>query len=635
MQMPRKSRQIIISGATGFVGRHVVPLFLEHGYDVIATARDQNRAASLEWFDRVTFVPANFHKTMPDIQCETGAGLIHLAWQGLPNYKSSFHYEDNLFRNYDFIKFMVSRGIGQVLVAGTCFEYGDQNGPLPSSTRPNPNNSYAMAKDTLRRFLEALTQDHPFTLQWARLFYMYGQGQNPKSLLSQLDAAIDAGQPGFNMSGGEQLRDYLPVQDVARQIFDLYEKQSPGSYNICSGTPVSVRRLVERHIAHRQATITPNLGHYPYPDHEPMAFWGVRDIGQTFFLPSLPNSPLATPQATQALGPMRLRYNSALDFLENEAFDPNIIDYNAEYQNNQSHSPRFRAHMRDVLEICRKAVPNGGHIVEVGCGKGDFVKLVREDGSFRITGFDAAYEGNDPAIEKRYLTSADRLKADIVVLRHVLEHISQPHRFVDMLATIFGNAKLYIEVPSYEWIVRNKTFFDITYEHVNYFTQTTLQSLFKKGLSESGLLFEGQYQYVLSDFASRNLDFNVLYASSWSYPTFDTLFPDMERKIETIERTAHNGSVFLWGAATKGCLFLAHCAMRNRLIDRVRFAIDINPAKIGKFLPGSLVEIRSRQEFFATARPGDTLLIANPAYRAEIEQEITACGLNGILVETL
>ena len=79
----------------------------------------------------------------------------------------------------------------------------------------------------------------------------------------------------FNMSGGEQLRDYMSVADVAESLTHLLERpRSRGVFNVCSGVPVSVRRLVEQHIANRGASIRVNLGHYPYPAHEPMAFWG-------------------------------------------------------------------------------------------------------------------------------------------------------------------------------------------------------------------------------------------------------------------------------------------------------------------------------------------------------------------------
>src|SRR3546814_2015436 len=94
---------------------------------------------------------------------------------------------------------------------------------------------------------------------------MHGPGQNPNSLLAQLDRAIDRGEEQFNMSGGEQLRDYLPVQVVALRLAALVSRpEHEGTFNICHGEPTSVRRLVETHIKMRQADIALNLGYYPY-----------------------------------------------------------------------------------------------------------------------------------------------------------------------------------------------------------------------------------------------------------------------------------------------------------------------------------------------------------------------------------
>ena len=85
--------------------------------------------------------------------------LIHLAWSGLPNYNSGFHYEDNLPKNYNFIKSCVKHGVCQVLATGTCFEYGFQSGAITSSTKPYPKNSYGFAKDALRQQLEFLAKE--------------------------------------------------------------------------------------------------------------------------------------------------------------------------------------------------------------------------------------------------------------------------------------------------------------------------------------------------------------------------------------------------------------------------------------------------------------------------------------------
>ena len=109
---------------------------------------------------------------------------------------------------------------------------------------------------------------------------MYGEGQARNSLLPLLKEAVSRGERTFNMSGGEQLRDYLPVEEAARQIVHAaLAGRDLGAINICSGKPVSVRRLVEQWISENDWDIKLNLGHYPYPDYEPMAFWGE---GQDF-----------------------------------------------------------------------------------------------------------------------------------------------------------------------------------------------------------------------------------------------------------------------------------------------------------------------------------------------------------------
>jgi dTDP-6-deoxy-L-talose 4-dehydrogenase (NAD+) len=269
--------RVLVTGSTGFVGRHVVSQLLKRGHDVIAIARDESKARDFTWFNHVRFIACDIHAASDGLHQKLGQpeAVMHLAWPGLPNYDALFHYEKTLPADYSFLKSLLQSGVGQLLVTGTCFEYGMQSGALAEDLPTAPASPYALAKDTLRKQLQALQRQHAFTLQWARLFYMYGEGQSPGSLLAQLDRAIDNGEPAFNLSGGEQLRDYLPVDEVALRCVTLLEHpQCDGVVNICSGEPISVRRLVERHLANRGANIRLNLGYYPYPAYEPMAFWG-------------------------------------------------------------------------------------------------------------------------------------------------------------------------------------------------------------------------------------------------------------------------------------------------------------------------------------------------------------------------
>lgn len=271
---------VLVTGATGFVGRHVVAQLLARGHSVRAVARNRDTAREMPWFSDVEFVAADIHA--PDLQLPAlTAGidaLVHLAWPGLPNYRDLFHFEHNLFSDYAFIKGVVQSGVAQVLVTGTCFEYGMHSGPLDEQTIAQPANPYGLAKHTLRLFLEALQVQQPFILQWARLFYLHGAGQNPNSLLASLDRAIDAEAARFDMSAGDQLRDYLSIDTAAGYLLDVLERpQFCGVINCCSGVPISVRALVEGRVRERNASIELNLGHYGYASHEPMAFWGVAE----------------------------------------------------------------------------------------------------------------------------------------------------------------------------------------------------------------------------------------------------------------------------------------------------------------------------------------------------------------------
>jgi nucleoside-diphosphate-sugar epimerase len=267
--------KIAVTGATGFIGRHVVAELERRSLSPIVVARPGGQVPLELQAHRVVRIdvaapPAGAYELMgrPD-------ALIHLAWSGLPNYGSLHHFETELPAQYSFLRGLIAEGLPALLVAGTCFEYGMQSGPLNESLEARPENAYGFAKDVLRRELEFLRRTTPFNLTWARLFYLFGPGQGANSLYTQLARAVQLQEPEFNMSGGEQLRDFLPVGEVAANLVSLATSASNvGVVNVCSGQPVSIRKLVERWIDENEWSIRMNLGHFPYPEHEPIAFWG-------------------------------------------------------------------------------------------------------------------------------------------------------------------------------------------------------------------------------------------------------------------------------------------------------------------------------------------------------------------------
>jgi len=271
--------KVTVIGGTGFIGNYIVTNLLERGIDVIVTGTDRQKASNYPWFDKVNFFELDINTNQTEEilkEISYSDKVIHLAWSGLPNYNDLFHFEVNLFPQYSFLKKLISIGVNDITITGTCFEYGMVEGPLNTGMITDPKNPYAIAKDTLHKFLLELQKKETFKLKWLRLFYMYGNGQSEKSILSQLEQALKKGDKVFNMSKGEQIRDYLPVEEVAKLIINaVFNNEKDGVLNICSGQPITIKKLVEDYLKENKKKIKLNLGYYPYPDYEPMSFWGV------------------------------------------------------------------------------------------------------------------------------------------------------------------------------------------------------------------------------------------------------------------------------------------------------------------------------------------------------------------------
>ncbi|RPG75811.1 MAG: NAD(P)-dependent oxidoreductase [Euryarchaeota archaeon TMED85] len=267
--------QIILTGANGFIGKNLLQELVKEDVEVIAVVRDKKNIKNIA--NKIKIVEMDISQPSKEFfeKINSSASLVHLAWNGLTDYKSMAHIETELPIHFNFVKSLILHGVKNITITGTCFEYGLQQGMLSENLQTKPITSYGYSKDALRKHLEFFQNEIDFNLTWLRLFYVYGEDQPDNTLFSQLRKAVEKGESFFNMSGGKQLRDYLHIKDLVKKINILALKQKNfGIINVCSGFPIAVKRLVEDWKKEKGWNIKLNTGYYDYPSHEPMAFWG-------------------------------------------------------------------------------------------------------------------------------------------------------------------------------------------------------------------------------------------------------------------------------------------------------------------------------------------------------------------------
>ena len=199
-------------------------------------------------------------------------------------------------------------------------------------------------------------------------------------------------------------------------------------------------------------------------------------------------------------GDMRLIQDLDTGLIFNAAFDASLLEYDEDYQNEQACSSVFKQHLDDVRSIIQRYF-FGKSLIEVGCGKGYFLEYLNQAG-YEITGIDPAYEGDNPNVIKACFDKDLGVTAEGIVMRHVLEHMSDPFGFLSAITNANeGKGQIYIEVPCFDWICEHSAWFDIFYEHVNYFRLADFHRMFGTVL-ESGHVFGGQYLYVVADLAT-------------------------------------------------------------------------------------------------------------------------------------
>jgi hypothetical protein len=299
-------------------------------------------------------------------------------------------------------------------------------------------------------------------------------------------------------------------------------------------------------------------------------------------------------------------------FVFNNSFKPHIMNYDVHYQNEQANSEVFKKHLLFVLELLKSLGIENKKVVEVGCGKGIFFDMMLNEG-IDCWGFDPTYEGSNERIKKEYFDESQKgIAADVIIMRHTLEHITNPFSFLHTIAKANDyKGFLFVEVPTFDWIVNKKAFWDIFYEHCNYFTEQSLGSMFNDAIT--GNFFGGQYIYLWADLSKiRNTIPGDLKFTRFDTSAFNKKLAEYKAML------IDTGSFAVWGAGAKGSTFL-------NLLDQekkaVQYVIDINPAKQNKFVAGTGHPIYSPDVL--KRQPVENILIMNENYTDEIKKQIT------------
>lgn len=267
-----RAETVIVTGAGGYVGRHVVRSILDNGHDVVAVVRPHSRA---DVDERARVVPADILDPSFDVRTlATSAphALVHLAWQDGFAHNAPSHMLQ-VGAHYRFVTSAAEWGVSRILPLGTMHEVGYWEGAVDADTPTNPLSQYGIAKDALRRSL-TLSLEAERSFAWLRCYYIYGDDRNNQSIFTRLLSAADEGRTEFPFTSGRNRYDFIRVEELGRQIAALVDAHDvTGVVNCATGVPVSLAEQVESFIADNDLGLTLKYGAYPDRPYDSPGVW--------------------------------------------------------------------------------------------------------------------------------------------------------------------------------------------------------------------------------------------------------------------------------------------------------------------------------------------------------------------------
>lgn len=270
--------KILVTGANGYIGRHVVSELLNNCHQVIAC---DLRVTDVDV--RAERLEMNLFESTENIYSKVGQPdvCIHLAWRDGFVHNSKNHIGD-LSSHFRFLTSMIDGGLKHLVVMGTMHEVGYHEGAIDENTPCNPLSMYGIAKDALRRAMLLYCKEHGCILQWCRAFYILGDDKNNHSIFTKLLEADAAGREKFPFTTGKTKYDFITVGELAHQIACVATQEKVvGIINCCSGKPVSLAERVEQYIAEHHLKIKLDYGIYPdRPYDSPCVYGDITALSQ-------------------------------------------------------------------------------------------------------------------------------------------------------------------------------------------------------------------------------------------------------------------------------------------------------------------------------------------------------------------
>lgn len=242
---------VLLTGATGFVGRQVLRELFEHqdvAIRVVALNSDKHLLDSNSAFDNCISTNDIFSESIDwwADACKGVDTIVHMAWYAEPGkYLISPKNLDCLAGTLKMAQGAVKAGVRRFVGIGTCFEYDLKAGALSVETKLNPITPYAASKAAAYQTLSQYMAFEEVQFAWCRLFYLYGEGEDSRRLVPYIRSRLSLGKPA-ELTSGNQIRDFLDVRDAGKEIANISLGERQGPVNVCSGIPITVRQLAEK-----------------------------------------------------------------------------------------------------------------------------------------------------------------------------------------------------------------------------------------------------------------------------------------------------------------------------------------------------------------------------------------------------